>query len=62
MSPNRLVVFYVDGARYEAPEAWMMGAHWVRVRRGMDEKAAYLDAMRHWAEQQILAAEHEANH
>lgn len=53
----RTVVFYVDGVRYEAPKAWMMGAHFRRVRQGMDCKAAYLDAMRHWAEQTQLAAE-----
>jgi hypothetical protein len=45
---------------HEAPEAWMMGAHFTRVRAGMDCKAAYLDVMRHWAEQTQMAAEFEA--
>jgi hypothetical protein len=38
----------------------MMGAHFTRVRAGMDCKAAYLDVMRHWAEQTQMAAEFEA--
>lgn len=58
---NRFVVFYVAGVRYEAPEAWMMGAYFQRVRRGMDAKEAYLDAMKHWAQQTQMAAELEAN-
>lgn len=53
----RNVVFYVDGVRYEAPEAWMLGAHWQRVQRGMSLTDAYTDAMRHWAEQKKMEGE-----
>ena len=56
----RNVVFYVAGVRYEAPEAWMMGAHFQRVRSGMDCKEAMLDAMNYWAQQAQMAAEFEA--
>lgn len=56
----RLVVFYVNGVRYQAPEAWLVGAYYVREKRGMDPVQAYEGAIRHWAQQTQLAAAREA--
>ena len=50
---RRYVVATVDGARYEIPEAWLMG-----ICRGME----VIDALHFWHEQEIMQREFEAQH
>jgi hypothetical protein len=58
----RLVTFHINGRRYQAPEAWLMGACQSRERRGMDCLAAYEDAIQHWAQQAQMAEEWRVQH
>jgi hypothetical protein len=53
--PLNMIRIVVDGVQHSAPEAWLMGRSQAHERDGAKPAAAYLAAVRDWAEQCTLA-------